>query len=100
MTRLRMTKLDGVGRTDYECHWKMRFGSIEGDFTIRATVQTEPGSSPLVADNQAMDIDSEASWKQRYLDLQQQIRERDYKSTFLKRNILDALVVANIWAPV
>jgi len=100
MTRLRMTRLDGVGRTDYQCHWKMRFGSIEGDFTIRATVESEPEKNQMVAENLALDHDSEMSWKQRYLDLQQQIRERDQKVGFLKRGILDAMVVANNWGPV
>jgi hypothetical protein len=93
MTRLRMTRYDHDGRTDYECHWKMRFGSIEGDFTIRATV--EPGLNPMTADRPIGD--SEASWKQRYLDLQQQIRERDSKVGKLKTGILDALVVSNHW---
>lgn len=38
MTRLRMTRVEHGTQSYYECHWKMRFGSIEGDFTIRATV--------------------------------------------------------------
>jgi hypothetical protein len=61
MTRLRMTKMEMEGMTSYECHWKMRFGSIEGDFTIRATV--ERSNEQMVAD--AVNGDGEASWKQR-----------------------------------
>lgn len=93
MTRLRMTRYDHDGRTDYECQWKMRFGSIEGDFTIRATVQRD--LNPMVIEHAL--IDTEASWKQRYLDLQQQIRERDLTVGKLKRGILDALVLSNHW---
>lgn len=95
MTRLRMSRFDHGLRTDYECHWKMRFGSIEGDFTIRATVPRE--AAPMAANNTSQ-VDTEASWKQRYLDLQQQIRERDHTVGKLKRGILDALVVSNHWA--
>lgn len=92
MTRLRMTRYDHDGRTDYECHWKMRFGSIEGDFTIRATVEPD---APMPMDHHG---EPEASWKQRYLDLQQQIKERDLKVGKLKTGILDALVLSNHWA--
>ena len=91
MTRLRMTRLDCESRIDYECHWKMRFGSIEGDFTIRATVQRTPDTA--TADPQmAAGAETEMSWKKRYLDLQQQIRERDAKVGTLKRGVLDALM--------
>ena len=87
-TRLRMTRLDYEMRIDYECHWKMRFGSIEGDFTIRTTVQRTPDTATV---NHEV-ADTEKSWKQRYLDLQQQIRERDKKVGTLKRGVLDALM--------
>lgn len=95
MTRLRMTRYDHDGRTDYECHWKMRFGSIEGDFTIRATV--EPETKSMNPERNMID-DSDMSWKQRYLDLQQQIRERDLTVGKLKSGILDALIVSNHWS--
>lgn len=91
MTRLRMTRLDYELRIDYECHWKMRFGSIEGDFTIRATVQRTPDTAS-VDPQMAAGGDTEQTWKKRYLDLQQQIRERDEKVGKLKRGVLDALV--------
>lgn len=96
MTRLRMTRYDHDGRTDYECHWKMRFGSIEGDFTIRATVQRD--ATPMVIEHELGD--NEATWKQRYLDLQQQIKERDNKVGKLKSGLLDALVISNHWTSV
>lgn len=88
-TRLRMTRLDYEPRIDYECHWKMRFGSIEGDFTIRTTVQRTPDTGTV---DPNMAEDTEETWKKRYLDLQQQIRERDEKVGKLKVGILDALV--------
>jgi len=91
MTRLRMTRLECGMKTGYECHWKMKFGSIEGNFTIRATVQRD--STPKALDNGREN--TEISWKQRYLDLQQQIREKDEKVGRLKRGILDALLVTN-----
>jgi hypothetical protein len=93
MTRLRMTRLENGMKTDYECQWKMRFGSIEGDFTIRATVQRNVTPAPMSISHG--NEDTEASWKQRYLALQQQIRERDEKVGKLKRGVLDALVVSN-----
>ena len=96
MTRLRMTRYDHDGRTDYECHWKMKFGSIEGDFTIRATV--ENSATPKAVEHVLGD--SEASWKQRYLDLQQQLKDRDSKVGQLKSGLLDALVLSNQWTPV
>lgn len=37
----------------------------------------------------------EETWKQRYLDLQQNIRERDSKVRRLKTRVLDALVGSN-----
>ena len=91
MTRLRMTTLDYETRIDYECQWKMRFGSIEGDFTIRTTVQRTPDTA--TADpNMNVGEDGEVTWKKRYLDLQQQIRERDEKVGKLKMGILGLLV--------
>jgi len=39
--------------------------------------------------------ESEDTWKKRYLDLQQQIRERDAKVRQLKTQVLDALVGSN-----
>ncbi|KAE8449219.1 hypothetical protein EG329_008386 [Mollisiaceae sp. DMI_Dod_QoI] len=91
MTRLRMTRLEQGSVSHYECHWKMRFGSIEGDFTIRATVHHGPDSGPLEHGPEQ----SEESWKKRYLDLQQKIRDRDKTVGKLKRGVLDALVVSN-----
>ena len=95
MTRLRMTRLDYETRIDYECHWKMRLGSIEGDFTIRTTVERTPDTAtidPNMAHSNMSVGDTEETWKKRYLDLQQQIRERDEKVGKLKVGVLDALV--------
>ncbi|RDW83086.1 hypothetical protein BP5796_04577 [Coleophoma crateriformis] len=87
-THVRMTRLlEDDSRTDYECHWRMRFGSIEGDFTIKATVQHSVATAHGPDDEEI-----QVSWKKKYLDLQQRIRERDEKVTFLKKNVLDALV--------
>ncbi|KAG9244190.1 ARS binding protein 2-domain-containing protein [Calycina marina] len=99
MTRLRMTRNEVQGRTDYECHWRMRFGSIGGDFTIRATVAAE-NSNVGMCQEMGDPVDGEETWKRRYLDLQQQIRERDQKVVRLKRSIVDALSATNSWGPV
>ena len=69
MTRLRMTRRDQGTISHYECHWKMRFGSIEGDFTIRATVDHGLDAAALEHEPE----EPEESWKQRYLDLRQQV---------------------------
>jgi hypothetical protein len=89
MTRLRMTRHDHGTASHYECHWKMRFGSIEGDFTIRATVDHEVDSLKHGPE------EPEDSWKKRYLDLRQQIKERDVVVGKLKKGVMDALVVSN-----
>lgn len=94
MTKLRITRLELGMKTDYACHCKMKFGSIEGDFTIRATVERE--TVPKVIEN--LRDDAEITWKQRYLDLKQQIRERDEIESKLKRGVLDALVSSNHFA--
>ncbi|RDL38430.1 Uncharacterized protein BP5553_02770 [Venustampulla echinocandica] len=91
MTRLRMTRLEQGSVSHYECYWKMRFGSIEGSFTIRASIHHEIQSAAL---NHGPEP-TEESWKKRYLDLRQQIRERDAKVAKLRRGVLDALVVSN-----
>jgi hypothetical protein len=41
---------------------------------------------------------TETTWKQRYLDLKQKIRERDETESRLKRGVLDALVSTNHFA--
>lgn len=90
-THVKMTKLDeNDSKTDYECHWRMRFGSIEGDFTIRATVQHSVATAHGPDEEEI-----QVSWRKKYLDLQQRIRERDEKVELLKKNILDALVASN-----
>ncbi|CZT42189.1 related to ars binding protein 2 [Rhynchosporium secalis] len=98
MTRLRMTRLEQGTVAHYECHWKMRFGSLEGDFTIRAMLQRDNESADAGLENKKARLDdlgeSEGDWKKRYLDLQQQLRDRDKKVGNLKRNILDALVLS------
>ncbi|KAK0122125.1 hypothetical protein ONS95_010386 [Cadophora gregata] len=98
MTRLRMTRLEQGSIAHYECHWKMRFGSIEGDFTIRATVQRADETTNVVMDSGATGLATlgvaESDWKRRYLELQQQIRDRDDKVGALKTNILNALVLS------
>ncbi|KAH7370579.1 ARS binding protein-like protein Abp2 [Rhexocercosporidium sp. MPI-PUGE-AT-0058] len=98
MTRLRMTRLEQGSIAHYECHWKMRFGSIEGDFTIRATVQRADEAGNVAMENTGAGLgkagENEGDWKKRYLDLQQQIRERDDKVGNLKRNIMHALVIS------
>jgi hypothetical protein len=91
MTRLRMTRRTQGTVSHYECHWKMRFGSIEGDFTIRATVHHGVDSTTLEHGPE----EPEESWKKRYLDLRQQIKERDVVVGKLKRGVMDALVVSN-----
>lgn len=89
MTRLKMTRLEQGTVAHYECHWKMRFGSIEGSFTILATIHHGVESSVLEHGPEP----TEESWKKMYLDLRQQIRERDEKLGKLKRGVLDSLVV-------
>ncbi len=91
MTRLKMTKFERGSTVDYDCCWKMRFGSTEGTFTIRATVDHGVEQVALAPEGE----NSEATWKQKYLELQQQIRERDKTVGRLKRGVLDALVVSN-----
>jgi len=91
MTRLRVTRRDQGTVSHYECHWKMRFGSIEGDFTIRATVHHGVDSAALEHGPE----EPEESWKKRYLDLRQQIKERDAVVGKLKRGVMDAMVVSN-----
>lgn len=103
MTRLRVTRLEFPGpppRTDYGCHWKMRFGSLEGDFTIRATVvenDLEMGMREGMGNMGRGIDDNEDSWKAKYLSLQQQIKERDAKVMRLKRGMVDALVISEEW---
>jgi hypothetical protein len=70
----------------------MRFGPIEGEFTIRATVRRTPDTATAAPQMGAGD--QEETWKKRYLDLQQQIRERDEKAEKLKVGIVDALVAS------
>ncbi|KAL2066185.1 hypothetical protein VTL71DRAFT_2256 [Oculimacula yallundae] len=100
MTRLRMTKLEQGEVVYYECYWKMRFGSLEGDFTIRASVPRVNENANVVMNDGGQEIgdvdesESEGKWKKRYLDLQQQIRERDEMAGNLKRNVMNALVVS------
>ena len=72
----------------------MKFGSIEGEFTIRATVERDTTQKPI----ENLQDDTEITWKQRYLDLKQQIRERDEIESKLKRGVLDALVSSNHFA--
>ncbi|KAA8574214.1 hypothetical protein EYC84_005723 [Monilinia fructicola] len=104
MTRLRVTRLEFPGpppRTDYECHWKMRFGSLEGDFTIRASVVAENGEMGEgigdIGGRGRGREEEEESWKAKYLNLQQQIKERDAKVKMLKRSMVDALVISEEW---
>lgn len=93
MTRLRVTRLEVPGsRTDYECLWKMKFGSLEGQFTIKATVL-----HAARINNESMDGNEEESWKSKYLILQQQIKERDAKVAKLKKSMVDALVMSEDW---
>lgn len=92
MTRLRMTKLEQGSAVFYQCHWKMRFGSLEGGFTIRAKVQQDESNVNMVDESGLGGDDAIGDWKKRYLDLQQQIRKRDDKVGTLQRNVLDALL--------
>ncbi|KAG9237235.1 ARS binding protein-like protein Abp2 [Amylocarpus encephaloides] len=91
MTRLKMIRLDQSTISHYECHWKMRYGSIEGNFTIRATVGHSVESA-ILDDSPELD---EESWKKKYLNLRQQIRDRDEMAGKLKRGVLDAIVASN-----
>ncbi|EPE36265.1 hypothetical protein GLAREA_05603 [Glarea lozoyensis ATCC 20868] len=91
MTRLKMTRLEQGSIAHYECQWKMRFGSIEGNFTIRATVHHGVESAALEHGPEP----TEESWKERYLNLRQQIRERDEVVGKLKRGVLDTIVMSN-----
>ncbi|CAG8982066.1 hypothetical protein HYALB_00008793 [Hymenoscyphus albidus] len=88
MTRLKMTRLEQGTVAHYECQWKMKFGSIEGSFTIQAIIHHGAESAALEHGPEP----TEESWKKMYLDLRQQIRERDEKLGKLKRGVLDTLV--------
>lgn len=87
-TQLKMTKHEQGSASRYESCWKMKFGAIEGDLTIQATVQHS--NEPIMAE--AEPEESEESWKKKYLDLRQEIRLRDEKEGKLKKGMLDALV--------
>lgn len=91
MTRLRMTRVDQESVAHYECQRKMRFGSIEGNFTTQATIHRAVESAALEHGPE----ESEFLWKKRYLDLQQQIKERDERVGKLKRSVLDALLASS-----
>jgi hypothetical protein len=96
MTRLKMIRLEQGSVAHYECHWKMRFGSIEGNFTIRATVHHGMESAALEHGPEP----TEESWKERYLNLRQQIRERDEVVGKLKRGVLDTIVMSNQYSDI
>ncbi|KAJ8071423.1 hypothetical protein OCU04_001743 [Sclerotinia nivalis] len=103
MTRLRVTRIEFSGpplRVDYECHWKMKFGSLEGNFTIRATVVEDNGKMGMgegMGEIGRGREEEEESWKAKYLSLQRQIKERDVKVRMLKRSMVDALVISEGW---
>lgn len=93
-SRLRITRLkEHSARTDYECYWKMKFGAIEGSFTVRAGVYNDPRLHP--PGSQGVEGDESTQWKERYFDLQQKIRARDEIVAKFKRGVLDALVSSN-----
>lgn len=97
--RLRMTRTRVAGRSDYECQWKMRFGSIEGDCTVRASVDSVDEDLVVGIEKGAMDDEPEGAegWKKKFLDLQQEIRLRDQRVDTLKRGVINALIVSNHW---
>ncbi|KAH8820495.1 ARS binding protein-like protein Abp2 [Xylogone sp. PMI_703] len=91
--RLRITRLkEHNARTDYECYWKMKFGAIEGNFTVRAGVFNDPRLGARVEEPEE---DEGVQWKKRYLDLRQKIRARDEIVAQFKRGVLNALVSSN-----
>jgi len=93
---LRITRLeDSMAKSIYECNWKMKFGSLEGNFTIRSTVQHDTDCQAMDHGDHSEEDGTEASWKKKYLALQQQVRERDESVENLKKGVLDALVASN-----
>ncbi|TAQ88639.1 hypothetical protein B7494_g3037 [Chlorociboria aeruginascens] len=90
MERLVMVRMmEAGGRKEYEGRWRMKFGGLEGSFTIRVCVDER--AEEMTGNAEAM----EESWKKQYLDLQLRIRDRDEKVGSLKRGLLDALVESN-----
>lgn len=99
MTRMRITRLEQEGLSHYECHWKMRFGALEGGFTIRASVHHESAEEEGLG-SEVDDKSESSNWKKKYLELQQRVRERDKEVGALKRGVLNALVGADQFASV
>lgn len=77
----------------------MRFGSIEGDCTVRASVDSVDEDLVVGIEKGAMDDEPEGAegWKKKFLDLQQEIRLRDQRVDTLKRGVINALIVSNHW---
>ncbi|KAI9048139.1 hypothetical protein LZ554_007934 [Drepanopeziza brunnea f. sp. 'monogermtubi'] len=92
MTKLQMTRLKQGSNVHYQCHWKMRFGGIEGEFKIGASVWRGEDSANMVDRSRMAGEEEIRDWKKRYLDLQHRIWERDDKAVKLKNTVLDALL--------
>lgn len=86
-TRLKMTKSEQGSACHYECCRKIKYSAMEGDLTIRATI--EHATTPNLPQDE--EDDSEESWKKKHLALKQVIRLRNEKVGRLLKGMLDAL---------
>ena len=72
--------------TELLCHRAIKSDAAEGELRIRVAIRREAPMPQINGDN-----DTEASWKQKYLDLQREMREKEDK---VRSGVLDALLAS------
>lgn len=86
VTKFRILRLDQGSITYFQGQWKLRFGSLQGECMIRASIDRSNDTTEVEVPEA-----EEESWKKKYLDLKQQVKERDEKVRVLKKGVIDAL---------
>lgn len=125
MTKLRMKVIkieewEGVKKTVFESRWTLKFGAVEGSFTIQQIIK-EVASSKLSGENELLrserngtveelqngsnhgilekgdigggggDEDDAKTWKRKYMELQNRFYQKDDRVWSIRKSVLEAL---------
>jgi ARS binding protein 2 len=98
---LKFTRLENSeDANNYRAKWTMKYGPVEGSFDLKISVPRRPPTRPQEPagdgpETEASEIRTTNYWKNKYVELHGRIRESDQKIKELRKNVLEALLVAS-----
>ncbi|KAK4226483.1 ARS-binding protein 2 [Podospora fimiseda] len=86
------TTTEKTTRTRYKCEWKLRYGDVEGEFSMEEEIETTRETERREKDkDEGEKNDKQVDWEKRYKELESVLRKKEDEMARLKGKIFEGL---------